>query len=144
MVTRAFIVPVMSEPIAYTIKQAAAASNLPEQEIWRAITAQKLRAHMAGPHVVITRTELQRYVGSLPSPLDGFDTSEVRRQAKIQLENEKRARGRAIAEQAMGRGPKSQPMSAAEREKAHSDRVAQERAKMQRGRDLVAKIQGKK
>ena len=133
----------MSEPVAYTVKQAATAANVPEQQLWAAITGQKLRAHMAGPHVVITRVELERFVATLPGPLDGYDSESARREAKLKQDTAARERGRQIALKAMGKAPASPPKSAAERERAHQERVASEQAARQRGRDLVAKIRGK-
>lgn len=130
--------------IAYTPRQAAEAANLTEPQIWQAITSHALKAHMAGDRVIVLRAELERYVASLPGPLDGFDHTEARRQASIKEADAKRARGRAIAEQALGKAPAAAPKPAAERERGHQERIAHETAARARGRAIVEKAKGTK
>ncbi|MBO6901183.1 MAG: hypothetical protein JJ864_07535 [Rhizobiaceae bacterium] len=94
----------MDDRIAFTPRQAAEAASLTEPQIWGAITSQKLQAHMAGDRVVILRTDLERFVASLPNPLDGYDSVEAHREAELRDHAAKRERGRKIATTLMTSG----------------------------------------
>lgn len=61
--------------IAFTVQQAAEAANLPLLLVAEAVADGRLTAHQAGPHRVILRADLERFIASLPRAQAGGSAS---------------------------------------------------------------------
>ncbi len=54
------------EKLAFTIQEAAAASSIGQTSLYKAIRDKQLKARKCGTRTIITRTDLQAFLDSLP------------------------------------------------------------------------------
>jgi excisionase family DNA binding protein len=54
------------EKLAFTIQEAAAASSIGQTSLYKAIRDKQLKARKYGTRTIITRTDLQAFLDSLP------------------------------------------------------------------------------